>query len=346
MNNSRLKDNNYLQISAWMLTELELKGNELLIYALIHGFSQDGKSDFHGSLTYMAAWTNSTKGGVIKVLKSLLAKGIIQKQAVVKNGIQENHYWSSKSREQERESTKFTTTQKTSGQQSLPRSATKFTGGGQQSLPNKDKDNITNSTSSPSKNETKANETQEEAEEFLKTKLKDIFGGHFVFDESFIPQIIVLAESFKLERQRLPDYLDFAFERAKEKKPSSLTNMFFKLAKSPAMMQDFVLSQGEKTAESSAAATCPICGSEAKPFGACPKCGFDMDERNDEKAVSLKRQIFSLPENARLSFQREFDATIKRHNSFGLTALVSNPGLKEQFDSEVNEIYRKYNIAV
>ncbi len=345
MNNTRLKDENFLQISAWMLTELGLKGNELLIYALIHGFSQDGKSEFHGSLTYMAAWTNSTKAGVIKALKSLLAKGLIQKQAVAKSGNQEIHYWTTKSRES-KGSTKFTATQKTSGKQSIPEGSTKFTGGGKQSLPNKDKDRIINSTSSPSQSETKPNSEQEEAEEFVKQKLKDIFGGHFVFDESFIPTIIALAESFKLERQRLSDYLDFAFERAKGKKPSSLTNMFFKLAKSPAMMQDFVLSQSEKTAESSATATCPICGSEAKPFGACPKCGFDMDERNDEKAVSLKRQIFSLPEKARLSFQLEFDATIKRHNSFGLTALVSNPGLKEQFDSEVNEIYRKYNIAV
>ena len=326
MKNTRLKDENFLQISAWMLTELGLKGNELLIYALIHGFSQDGKSEFHGSLTYMAAWTNSTKAGVIKALKSLLAKGLIQKQAVAKSGNQEIHYWTTKSRES--------------------KGSTKFTGGGKQSLPNKDKDRIINSTSSPSQSETKPSSEQEEAEEFVKQKLKDIFGGHFVFDESFIPTIIALAESFKLERQRLSDYLDFAFERAKGKKPSSLTSMFFKLAKSPAMMQDFVLSQSEKTAEISAAATCPICGSEAKPFGACPKCGFDMDEWKNEKAVSLKRQIFSLPENARLSFQLEFDATIKRHNSFGLSALVSNPGLKEQFDSEVNEIYRKYNIAV
>ena len=346
MSGSRLKDNNYLQISAWMLTELELKGNELLIYALIHGFSQDGMSDFHGSLTYMAAWTNSTKVGVIKVLKSLLAKGLIQKQAVVKNGIQENHYWSSKSREQKGEATKFTTTQKTSGQQSLPRGATKFTGGGQQSLPNKDKDNITNSTSSPSKSETKANETQEEAEEFLKTKLKDIFGGHFVFDENFIPQIIVLAESFKLERQKLPAYLDFVFERAKGKKPTSLTNMFFKMAKSPAMMQDFVLSQGEKAAETEQSTPCPICGANAKAFGVCPNCGFDMSERKNAKAVSLQRQILSMPENTKLSFQREYDAIIKRHNSFGLAALVSNPALKEKFDFELNEIYRKYNIAV
>ena len=91
-----------------MLTELELKGNELLVYALIHGFSQDGKSEFHGSLSYIEAWTNSTKAGVIKVLKSLLEKGLIQRSVVVKNGVQEIHYWSSRSRNTTEESTKFT----------------------------------------------------------------------------------------------------------------------------------------------------------------------------------------------------------------------------------------------
>ena len=29
-----------------MITRLKLKGNELLVFALIHGFSQDGESRF------------------------------------------------------------------------------------------------------------------------------------------------------------------------------------------------------------------------------------------------------------------------------------------------------------
>ena len=31
---------NYVVVQGWMITELGLKGNELLIYAVIHGFSQ------------------------------------------------------------------------------------------------------------------------------------------------------------------------------------------------------------------------------------------------------------------------------------------------------------------
>ena len=37
-----------------MITELELKGNELLVYAIINGFSQSEDQEFSGSLSYLA----------------------------------------------------------------------------------------------------------------------------------------------------------------------------------------------------------------------------------------------------------------------------------------------------
>ena len=41
MNNYK---DNYIVIQTFMIRELKLKGNELILYALIHGFSQDGTS--------------------------------------------------------------------------------------------------------------------------------------------------------------------------------------------------------------------------------------------------------------------------------------------------------------
>lgn len=76
---SNIKDGSYLVIQSWMITELELKGNELLIYALIYGFSQAEDSFFNGSLQYLADWTNSSRQTVITTLKSLQEKGLIEK---------------------------------------------------------------------------------------------------------------------------------------------------------------------------------------------------------------------------------------------------------------------------
>ena len=82
-----LKDENYIHIQAFMVKDLHLKGNELLVYAIIFGFSQTEGQCFNGGLTYLSEFTSSTKQGVIKNLKSLIAKGLIDKKEVIVNNI-------------------------------------------------------------------------------------------------------------------------------------------------------------------------------------------------------------------------------------------------------------------
>ena len=91
-----IKEENYINIQGWMVTELNLKGNELLIYAIIYGFSQLEGQTYDGGLQYLADWTNSTKQGVIKNLKSLIDKGLINKKESVLNNIKFCEYYSTK----------------------------------------------------------------------------------------------------------------------------------------------------------------------------------------------------------------------------------------------------------
>ncbi len=84
---SKVKDGNYIVIQSFMVKDMKLKGNELLIYAAIYGFSQTENQAFTGSLQYLADWTNSTKQGVIKNLKSLVEKGFITKDEQYINGV-------------------------------------------------------------------------------------------------------------------------------------------------------------------------------------------------------------------------------------------------------------------
>lgn len=76
---SVIRDSNYVVIRGWMLTRLGLKGNELMIYAVIYGFTQNGETEFVGSMKYLADWTNSTIESVRKCIKSLIDKGYIIK---------------------------------------------------------------------------------------------------------------------------------------------------------------------------------------------------------------------------------------------------------------------------
>lgn len=77
----------YISIQGWMVNELKLKGNDLLVYAIIYGFSQDNESEFTGSLSYLARWCNSTKNGVQKNLKKLVDAKLISKKSTIKNGV-------------------------------------------------------------------------------------------------------------------------------------------------------------------------------------------------------------------------------------------------------------------
>ena len=87
MRKSVLKSENYIAIQGWMIKDLHLKGNELIVYAVIYGFSQTKEQLFCGSLQYLADWTNSTKQGVLKVLKSLQEKQLIIKKENYINGV-------------------------------------------------------------------------------------------------------------------------------------------------------------------------------------------------------------------------------------------------------------------
>lgn len=87
-----IKDTNYLTLQGWMITKLNLKGNSLLIYALIYGFCQDENSCFSGSLQYVQEWTNSSRQGVISTIKKLLSnKLIIKEEAYPYNKYYINH---------------------------------------------------------------------------------------------------------------------------------------------------------------------------------------------------------------------------------------------------------------
>ena len=59
---------------------LDITPSELLIVALIHGFSQDGETWFCGSTDYIAQWVGIAKRNVLARLKALTDRGILIKR--------------------------------------------------------------------------------------------------------------------------------------------------------------------------------------------------------------------------------------------------------------------------
>lgn len=90
---STVNDNNFVTIQGWMRTKLNLKGNELLAYAVIYGFSQTDGAKFTGSRKYLAEWCGCSMATVDRTLNSLVEKGFISRTSyVTKHGYRAVEY--------------------------------------------------------------------------------------------------------------------------------------------------------------------------------------------------------------------------------------------------------------
>lgn len=83
---------NYIVIKGWMISELGLSGNELLVYAVIYGYSQDGENEYFGSLAKLSELLRLDRRTVMRVLQRLCDDGLIFKRVAVLNGVQRCFY--------------------------------------------------------------------------------------------------------------------------------------------------------------------------------------------------------------------------------------------------------------
>lgn len=83
---------NYIVIQGWMIQDLQLSGNELLAYALIYGFSQDGEGEFKGSLSYLSSFLCVSKRNTIEILKRLVDKQLVTKKESIEGGVKRVSY--------------------------------------------------------------------------------------------------------------------------------------------------------------------------------------------------------------------------------------------------------------
>ena len=71
-----------------MREDLGLKGNELLVFAFLNGYSQEGQGCYYGSLAYLQEVCGiASRQTAITTLKSLEQKGYISKTETVSNGV-------------------------------------------------------------------------------------------------------------------------------------------------------------------------------------------------------------------------------------------------------------------
>ena len=75
-----LKNDNYVVLAGWMINELNLGGNELIVYAIIYQYSQDKNNWCYTSQEYLAEWIGTTTRTVRTIIDTLVSKNLIEKK--------------------------------------------------------------------------------------------------------------------------------------------------------------------------------------------------------------------------------------------------------------------------
>ena len=86
---SKILDDTYIVVQSWMVKQLGLKDKELLVYALVYGFSQDDETWFTGSLQYIADWICVDRKHVYsRYIRPLLDRGLLVRDSDIRNNVE------------------------------------------------------------------------------------------------------------------------------------------------------------------------------------------------------------------------------------------------------------------
>lgn len=81
-----MNNENYITIQGWMVNELKLTGNDLICYALIYGFTQNG-CYWEKSAKYISDWLGVSHRAVVDILNRLIDKELLDKQDNIVNSV-------------------------------------------------------------------------------------------------------------------------------------------------------------------------------------------------------------------------------------------------------------------
>jgi uncharacterized phage protein (TIGR02220 family) len=84
-----MKDQGFINVQGWMINHTPFTGNDLLFYALVYGFSQDGRTKFKGGYSYIAKTLKITRRGAMKLCNRVVKTGYINSSLI--DGF--NHFW-------------------------------------------------------------------------------------------------------------------------------------------------------------------------------------------------------------------------------------------------------------
>ncbi len=336
-----------------MRTELGLSGNKLIIYAIIHSFSQDGKSFFSGSLSYIAEWAGIHRQAVSTIISELIKAGLVVRQPLKKSLSPGGYlYYSSRSRgieptaaskvsdsievemtvrKKECPENGHSSTYSLTGAMSGKRTVT---------VRNSDtilKDNIdilNSPTPEEEKKDKKTNKKTNMETEGRSSRIRSVLRELYpdaVYPDTLPPSL--LSGTDGLTDGELEEYFRFVAERSA--KADSPAGYFYHLITQSGQGLMEAFREKHHQAENDErpqkdAVTCPVCGTLHNRYYSCPSCGLNPDA--DGKTVERTAYIWHLPEEKKAQLEKEvLHLQVQGFNMF-------------QRKQELDRIYARYGV--
>lgn len=85
-----MKKSYFFTVQDWMVQDLKLRGADLLVFAVIYGYTQGAQGIFNGTGHYIAYITGLSRPSVVRSLDMLVAKQYVQKNIIYKSN--RKHY--------------------------------------------------------------------------------------------------------------------------------------------------------------------------------------------------------------------------------------------------------------
>jgi len=73
-----VKDNSYVKFVAFMCNQYDLKGNTMLVYAIIHEFTVK-KNHFYNSYSYISNWLSISRQQITQIVNELIDLNLVMK---------------------------------------------------------------------------------------------------------------------------------------------------------------------------------------------------------------------------------------------------------------------------
>jgi len=300
-----LKNENHLILEGWMVNELELSGNELIVYGIIFGQSQYGvKNGFFSSNEIIKEWTGIKEEEINQIIKNLSEKRLIKKNVVITNK-QKKYFYTA-----ETKSCKI----------------------------------LNDTVNDTVKDTVNIKKNSSNLENAILVKIKEEMGCVAdPFDVTIAQKIIQVCKQYSLSDSEIMEYIEWSVQYCKKKPKEDIYNYYYKFAEkhyNVAKFINFKIENRQKKEEEDTKKTylvkCPVCHIKHDQTHDCPNCG--LPEGSSTADIENYKIRYALPKVMR----NKLDFEILEHQKKRPDVMNFDIAAYNVWKEEEKEIYAKY----